>query len=348
MATFLLKLLASTAYAQSSNYTLNYKFPGEEQVVSSPAQYVEIIFKFSLGIVGLVALGFIVYSGIRYILSAGNPSALSDARSQMLAAIIGVVLLLSAYIILREINPKLVELTDPELIKVTPKAKFDIEKIQKEWGVVGNNLEAIQAKINKAKKLENELYKAHLAAMSDEQRLTYFRSLDPIAQRNYIVTLAGLGVPFAGVTRQLAGDEVTRIYENLSGRSEQTAMLQRLDAPQTAYMYYYAGDPKYGGNLARQRNILAQMAETQYGALYAVFQSQDEAERAQGKEANHARDFLEQISDYHTGGLRYRIAVPIALSLPESERPQFIADLGGNFGSSVSLKLSERKRRESE
>ena len=77
-------------------------------------------------IAGLTAFGAIVYGGINYILSAGNVTNQQDAKDQITQAIVGLLLLLGAYLILYTINPSLVSLTNPE------REIINIEKIIEE------------------------------------------------------------------------------------------------------------------------------------------------------------------------------------------------------------------------
>jgi hypothetical protein len=64
---------------------------------------------------GILASGVVVYGGVRYMISAGNPSGQSDAKEWIQAAIMGILLLAGAYFILKVINPNLVNLTLPDL-----------------------------------------------------------------------------------------------------------------------------------------------------------------------------------------------------------------------------------------
>ncbi len=70
--------------------------------------YIKYIFNFSIGIAGLIAFLTMVYGGFRYLTSAGNPSAMSDANSQIFASLIGLVILFGSYLLLTTINPQLV------------------------------------------------------------------------------------------------------------------------------------------------------------------------------------------------------------------------------------------------
>lgn len=74
-------------------------------------ELIKYIYLFAMGISGAVALTSMLIGAIRYISAAGNPSKMSDARDQIFSALLGVVILLSSYLILNTINPDLVNFT---------------------------------------------------------------------------------------------------------------------------------------------------------------------------------------------------------------------------------------------
>ena len=81
-------------------------------------------------IVGLFAFGGIVYGALKYILSAGNVGSQQDAKDQITQAVLGLVLLLGAFIILYTINPSLTLLRNPnapilDLSVLTPPEEED-------------------------------------------------------------------------------------------------------------------------------------------------------------------------------------------------------------------------------
>lgn len=85
-------------------------------------KYIRWLFNFSIVIVGLVAFGALVYAGFSYLTSAGNPTKISDAKDRIFAAFLGLVILLSSYLILTTIDPHLVILKAPE-IEPTPEVE---------------------------------------------------------------------------------------------------------------------------------------------------------------------------------------------------------------------------------
>ena len=99
--------------------TINPNIPGTNLTASStPGAYVANFYQFALLIAGVLALGAIVYGGVKYATSAGNPSAQSDGKEWILSAIYGLLLLAGAYLILYTINPNLVNLGSTALTPV--------------------------------------------------------------------------------------------------------------------------------------------------------------------------------------------------------------------------------------
>ncbi len=72
--------------------------------------WVQNFYQFSLIAGVFLAVGVITWAGLKYALAAGNPSGQSDARDQILQALLGLILLFGAYLILFTINPNLINL----------------------------------------------------------------------------------------------------------------------------------------------------------------------------------------------------------------------------------------------
>jgi len=62
------------------------------------------LYNFGIAIAGISALIMFTYGGIRYIASAGNSSATSDAKKRMSSALFGLALIAGSYLILYTIN----------------------------------------------------------------------------------------------------------------------------------------------------------------------------------------------------------------------------------------------------
>lgn len=76
------------------------------------------LYIYVISIAGVIALVALIIGGILYLTSAGEPEKLSKARKQILAAFLGIIILLSSYLILRTINPELVSFEMPRLEKI--------------------------------------------------------------------------------------------------------------------------------------------------------------------------------------------------------------------------------------
>jgi len=104
---FLFLLLGTFVFAQS----LEVEYPAVPGT-TLPAEptlpeYVRYIYNFSIIVAGLVAFFSLVYGGFRYLTSVGSPVAMADARSQIFAGILGLVILLASFLILTILNPQL-------------------------------------------------------------------------------------------------------------------------------------------------------------------------------------------------------------------------------------------------
>lgn len=80
-------------------------------------EYMSALYKFSVGIAGILAVVMIAYGGIVWTFSGGDSGKIGKAKEIIVGAVIGLALALGSYLILSTINPKLVILhTD----KLTP------------------------------------------------------------------------------------------------------------------------------------------------------------------------------------------------------------------------------------
>jgi len=78
-------------------------------------ELVSMIFGFLLMVAGLAAFVMIVWGGVNYLTSAGDPSRTGDAKNQIFSAVLGLIIMLASWMILNTINPQLVELREPGL-----------------------------------------------------------------------------------------------------------------------------------------------------------------------------------------------------------------------------------------
>lgn len=83
----------------------------------SLVDYLNALFRFAIGLGALAAVLRITFAGIKYMTSEVSVSSKEDAKQDIQNAILGLLLLLSVVIILREINPKLLDLNFLKEIK---------------------------------------------------------------------------------------------------------------------------------------------------------------------------------------------------------------------------------------
>lgn len=103
-------------YAPSKPYRLQVPLLGAK--VGSLEEYVSRVFQWLVGVVGVVAGIMIVWAGVKWLTAAGSPDRISDARKKIADAAVGLILVLSSYLILQTINPALVRLQVPPLRQV--------------------------------------------------------------------------------------------------------------------------------------------------------------------------------------------------------------------------------------
>ncbi|MCG2686866.1 hypothetical protein L6278_01870, partial [Candidatus Parcubacteria bacterium] len=80
-------------------------------VSSNLPEYVKNFYNFAVGAIAIIAVIMIMIGGLQWIFAAGNPGAITTAKSNILSAISGLVLILFSYVLLYTINPNLVNLS---------------------------------------------------------------------------------------------------------------------------------------------------------------------------------------------------------------------------------------------
>lgn len=109
--------MAMAASNEPTTYTMQVPIPGigDNGVITfsndtgAIANYVKGIYNYAVGIVGILAAIMLMVGGFRWILAGGNASSISEAKAMIFAAISGLVLVMTSYIILSQVNPALTE-----------------------------------------------------------------------------------------------------------------------------------------------------------------------------------------------------------------------------------------------
>ncbi|MGC9968261.1 MAG: hypothetical protein ABSC29_00835 [Minisyncoccia bacterium] len=97
--------------------TVNLNIPGSSVPSADIPGIIRNIYDFALLAAGILAFGAIVWGGIRYATGKGNPSSETEGKSWITNALLGLLLLVGAYIVLYTINPDIVSL---QITGVTP------------------------------------------------------------------------------------------------------------------------------------------------------------------------------------------------------------------------------------
>lgn len=83
---------------------------GETCEVPWIAQYVSGLYKYGFSIAGILAAIMLMAAGILWTVSAGDASRITQAKNMMVGSLTGLIILGSSYLILKQINPALVNL----------------------------------------------------------------------------------------------------------------------------------------------------------------------------------------------------------------------------------------------
>ena len=72
------------------------------------AEYIAGIYNYAIGIVGILATVVLMVGGIVWLTAGGNPTRIGEAKAYIGASLSGLIIALSSYMILYQVNPKLV------------------------------------------------------------------------------------------------------------------------------------------------------------------------------------------------------------------------------------------------
>jgi len=82
------------------------------------AEYVIAIFKYSIGVIGIISAIVLMYGGVRWLTAAGNSSAVSDAKTYILSSLTGLILTFGSFLLLSTINTNLTNLKITEVKRI--------------------------------------------------------------------------------------------------------------------------------------------------------------------------------------------------------------------------------------
>jgi len=113
---FSLFFLSTTSLSKSKlNLELDYpEFGGfdlnEDQDLN---EMIAWFYYFIVGISGLASFIMLVWGGFQWLTSIGSPTKISDAKDKITSAILGLIIVLASFLILKVINPDFITLKLP-------------------------------------------------------------------------------------------------------------------------------------------------------------------------------------------------------------------------------------------
>lgn len=78
-----------------------------DQTTRPLANYIKAVYTYAVGAVGILAAVMLMIGGLRWILAGGNAGSISEAKEIIFASITGMVLVMTSFIVLNEVNPAL-------------------------------------------------------------------------------------------------------------------------------------------------------------------------------------------------------------------------------------------------
>lgn len=111
LAVMFLALLPGFVLALASPFEVRYpSLPGTGTPTFSLTRYIQYVFTFAFMVAGIIGVISIVVAGFQKLLYSGNPAKAGEANERIFNAILGIVILMTSFILLRTINPSLANL----------------------------------------------------------------------------------------------------------------------------------------------------------------------------------------------------------------------------------------------
>ncbi|MCX6766970.1 MAG: pilin [Candidatus Moranbacteria bacterium] len=118
IASVILLMFFSFFQPTLAQYQNQEKIPGAQQQQKEFIPYLKDVINFGFAIVGILALFMLIIGAYQYLMAAGSGNA-ADAKDTITSALFGLILGLTAWIILQTINPDLVNMNPIKQIQST-------------------------------------------------------------------------------------------------------------------------------------------------------------------------------------------------------------------------------------
>ncbi len=117
--------------------------------------YIKEIYKYGVGVVGILSMIVIMWGGVRWLTAGGNQEAVKDAQEWIKGALSGLILVMTSYMILYFVNP---DLTTFKLINITPIEGGSKSAAAVKAGAAGSAKMDTDMKGNTCDKYSDQLY----------------------------------------------------------------------------------------------------------------------------------------------------------------------------------------------
>lgn len=91
---------------------------GQTTIVTSFAQYIDVLYRFAVGLAGIMAIAMIIVAGFDWVFAGGNEEKIKGAKDRISGALWGLIIVLTSYLLLNTINPALVSLKGAQIPKI--------------------------------------------------------------------------------------------------------------------------------------------------------------------------------------------------------------------------------------
>jgi hypothetical protein len=193
------------------------------------AQYINYIYNWATAIGIILALLFLILGGAKYLSARGNVALLAEAKNQIMASLLGLLLILISYGLLRALRPEYTIISPAELPEVEVKIPEGIYFCSERAPMGSQNLDLFQEYIL------NELYRKYVDPNSrflftkrTKAQLTIF--VETFCER--ITTSQNLSLEITGGQIRLTNDEINKLLD-VPGLTpeEKQEIIQELSSP---------------------------------------------------------------------------------------------------------------------
>lgn len=99
--------------------TTQIAFGGQKRFLHI-GDFIQSLYKYAIGVAGIVAVTMIIIAGFQWVSSGGNSEVITSAKKRIAGALTGLFIAYAAYFILNTINPALVNLRLPQVYMIRP------------------------------------------------------------------------------------------------------------------------------------------------------------------------------------------------------------------------------------